>query len=131
MYEHPNALLLREGYAAFAKGDLEFVRERTFAPEVVFHVPGHSPISGVYSGIDEVFGFLGRLFEMTAGTFFVEPYDILASNDHGVALIQARGERAGRTLDQRGVHVYRIRKGKVVECWNYFNDLDTTDTFFS
>lgn len=131
MYEHPNVMLLREGYAAFAKGDLDYIREHSFAASVVFHVPGHNPLSGVYSGIDEVFSFFGRLFETTGGTFTAEPFDILASNFHGVALVHTRGEREGRVLEQRGAHVYRIADGRVVECWNYFDDLDATDTFFS
>lgn len=131
MSEHPNATLLHEGYAAFAKGDLETIRAKIFASDVIFHIPGRSPISGDYLGIEQVFGFFGRIFEITNGTFAVEPYEILASEGYGVALIQARGERGSRILDSRGAHVYRIRNGRVSECWNYVDDLDATDAFFS
>lgn len=131
MSEHPHITLLREGYAAFGKGDLDFIREHAFAPDVIFHIPGHSPLSGTYTGIEQVFGFFGRIFETTNGTFTVEPYEILATDTHAVALIQARGERAGRTLDMRGVHVYRMRDGKVAECSNYVDDVDRNDAFFA
>ena len=45
MSEHPNVRLIRRGYVAFARGDLEAVRE-LMADGVLWHEPGRSPIAG-------------------------------------------------------------------------------------
>ncbi|MCQ0016131.1 hypothetical protein [Actinomadura madurae] len=43
--EHPNVTLLKDGYTAFAKGDMELIRG-LLADDVVHRVPGRGPICG-------------------------------------------------------------------------------------
>ena len=64
---HPNEELIRRGFEAFSKGDMETLRNEIFASDVKYHVPGKSPISGDYDGIDAVLGFFGKIFELTGG----------------------------------------------------------------
>ena len=68
MTEHPNIELTRQGYDAFAKGDLAALSE-LIAGDATWHVLGVGPLSGTYHGRDEIFGFFGRLAEETGGTF--------------------------------------------------------------
>jgi uncharacterized protein len=42
---HPNEELVRRDYDAFAKGDMDTVRE-LFDPELVWRFPGRSPLAG-------------------------------------------------------------------------------------
>ncbi len=42
MADHPNAARLREGYEAFASGDVTALREM-FADDVVWHIAGEHP----------------------------------------------------------------------------------------
>jgi ketosteroid isomerase-like protein len=42
---HPNEELARRGYDAFARGDMDTLRE-LFDPEIVWHFPGRSPLAG-------------------------------------------------------------------------------------
>ena len=42
---HPNEELVRKGYDAFAKGDMDTLRE-LFDPEIVWHFPGRSQLAG-------------------------------------------------------------------------------------
>ncbi len=53
MADHPNAELLRKGYEAFDKGDIAALTDM-FAEDVVWHVTGTSPISGVHRGREAV-----------------------------------------------------------------------------
>lgn len=46
MMGHPNEELVRSGYDAFAKGDIDTLRV-LFDPEVVWHQPGRSVLAGV------------------------------------------------------------------------------------
>lgn len=130
MSEHPNAILLRDGYIAFAKGDLDYIGA-LFAPDIVHRVPGRNPLSGDYRTREEVLGFYVRLFELSGGTFRTEPYAIMANDLHGVALVQAFAERPGRTLDCRGVDIFRFRHGKITEIRSVPEDMYTDDAFWS
>ena len=56
MTQHPNVELTRQGYEAFAKGDLAAL-SGLIADDVTWHVLGIGPLSGDYRGRDGVFGF--------------------------------------------------------------------------
>ena len=44
--------------------------------------------------------FFARVFEVTGGTFSFELHDVLANDEHAVALFTLRGERAGKQLNE-------------------------------
>ncbi|HKP85289.1 MAG TPA: nuclear transport factor 2 family protein, partial [Blastocatellia bacterium] len=67
---------MRRATEAFARGDVEALQQ-IFAPDAVWHVPGRSRVSGTYTGHAEVFGFFGKLMELSGGTFKLELHDIL------------------------------------------------------
>jgi ketosteroid isomerase-like protein len=115
---HPNEELVRKGFEAFSKGDLDTVRA-LFDPDAVWHAPGRSPLSSDYRGVDDILNFFARTMELTGGTFRVELHDVLANDEHAVALYVARGEREGRTLEDRSVLVSHVRNGKFVETWQH------------
>src|SRR6184192_2715548 len=62
-------------------------------------------------------GLFMRLVEATGGTFRPEPHDILANDEHGVALIILTAERNGKTITDNETHVVHFRDGKVAESW--------------
>jgi ketosteroid isomerase-like protein len=130
MAEHPNAVLTREAYDAFSRGDLDAVGER-FASDVVYHVLGSSPLTGDYKGQEEVFGFFGKLFELSGGTISLEVHDVLANDEHGVALVYVRGQRDGKSLDMPEAHVFHYKDGKVAEFWALEQDQAAADKFWS
>ncbi len=90
-----NEDLLRQGYAAFASGDLATV-QALIADDIVWHSGGANQLTGDYTGHQEVLGFIGRLMEVTGGTFRLEIHDILANDSHGIVLVTMHGERDGR-----------------------------------
>jgi hypothetical protein len=49
---HPNEDLVRKGFDAFSKGDMDVLRNEVFAADVKYHVPGKSPVSGDYRRIE-------------------------------------------------------------------------------
>jgi ketosteroid isomerase-like protein len=127
---HPNEELFRKGYEAFQRGDLDTIRD-LFADDIVWHVGGRSQLAGDYRGKDEVLGWLGKNVELTGGTFRVDVHDILANDEHGVAITTVSAEREGKKLeDARGVQVIHIRDGKVSESWLLAEDSYTNDEFW-
>lgn len=127
---HPTEDLLRRGFEAFGKGDMATIAE-LFADDVVWHVPGNNPLSGDHKGRDSVLAFLGKSAELSGGTLKLEVHDILANDEHGVALTRGSAQRGGKSLDNNGVQVFHIRDGKVVESWLYAGDPAANDEFWS
>jgi ketosteroid isomerase-like protein len=130
MSEHPNATVVRRGYEAFANYDLEGIRD-LFTDDAVFHIGGRSPLAGTYSGKDAVLGFLADLTSRSGGTFKAEVHDVLANDEHAVALTHETGEREGRSLDDNLVAVYHLREGKVAEGWFHPGDAYAGDEFWA
>ncbi len=130
MADHPNATLLRNGYAAFAKGDMATITEM-FSQDMVWHLLGDNLISGVHRGRDAVFAVFARTVELTGGSFKIDLHDVLASDEHAVALSRSTASRQGKQLDVRAVDVYHIRDGKVTEWWSFTEDQRAEDAFWS
>jgi ketosteroid isomerase-like protein len=125
------AEILRKGFDAFAKGDMDTLRNEVFTADTKWHVGGKSPLGGDYSG-QQVFEWFGRLFELSGGTFKVEVHDITTSDQHAVALTSASAERGGKRLsDAKGTQVHHYEGGKISETWLSSQDQDEFDKFWS
>ena len=122
---HPN------GFAAFARGDMDALRKQYWADDIRWHVSGRSPLAGDYEGAEQVIELFARLFELTGGALSIELHDVLANDEHAVALFTARAERAGRQLTDNMVQTFHMRDGKVSEVWTQATDLYAQDEFWS
>jgi uncharacterized protein len=123
---HPNEELVRKGYEAFSTGDVDTLRQ-LLDPQVVWHAGGRNALSGDHRGVEEVLGFFGRTMEYTQGSFRVSIEEVLV-NDDGAAVVQrSSGQRNGKSFDDRGIQLFRIRDGKTVEVWQYFGDVYAVD----
>ena len=70
--------------------------------------------------------------ERSGGTFGFELLDVLASDQHVVAIGTVSGERPGQQrLDGRLVQIYQFRDGKACEVWTYTYDQYAADEFWS
>ena len=130
MAEHPNVSLLKKGYEAFATGDMATLRE-LFADDIVWHVSGASPLAGDHSGREAVFAFFSRSAELSGGTLRIELHDVLANDEHAVALARETASRQGKRLNAREADVYHVRNGKVTEFWSFAEDQRLTDAFWT
>ena len=128
---HPNEDLVRELFAAFGRGDMDALRKQYWADDIRYHLPGRSPLAGDYEGPEQVLQLFARLFELSDGTFSFELHDVLANDEHAVALFTVGGERAGKQLNDNEVLVCHFRAGKVSEVWLQSTDLYAQDEFWS
>ena len=130
MAEHPNIALLKKGYEAFGKGDMETLTE-LFDQDATWHVPGEGPLSGNYSGREAIFGFFGQIAVLSGGTFKAEPHDFLANDEHAVVLLNSTANREGKELNMNETNVYHIKDGKAFEAWTFSEDQRAIDEFWS
>lgn len=128
---HPNEDLVREGYAAFGRGDIEALQNRFLDPGIRWHFPGRSPFGGDYTGIADVLGWLGRSFEASGGTLSIELHDVIGNDEHVVALTTVRAQREGKQLEDNTVQIFHIRDGKATEVWTHPADVYASDDFWS
>lgn len=130
MTDHPNLAAARAGYEAFDRGDMKAVGD-LLSDDVVWHVGGYNAISGDYQGKESVFGLFAKIFEETGGTFKNEIHDIMANDDHGVALVTTSGTRGGKTLSARVAQISHMSDGKLTEFWTFPEDQAALDDFWS
>lgn len=120
---------IREGYEAFGRSDVPAVLENLDA-NIAWHIPGSSTLSGTYKGHDEVVGFFMQLVERSGGTFRLDVHDLLASDDHVIALVKESAERNGQQISFNAVHVWHMRDGMAVEFWGISEDQDPVKEFW-
>jgi len=125
-----NAELVRRGYEAFSKGDMDTIA-KIFSPDIRWYVSGNSQISGTYNGQEEAFAFFGRLMELSDGTFSVSIHDLLASDDHVVVLASESATRNGKNLVSDDAHVWHVADGKAVEFWGIAKDQAAVEEFWA
>ena len=103
----------------------------SIAQNIVWHVPGHNPVSGDYHGFAEYTELMSsRMAPLTSWDF--EVHDVMVNGNYVVATVSLRGERKGKNVALRGAHIMRVNEqGQVVEGWGFTSDQDALDEFFS
>ncbi|MCD7439856.1 nuclear transport factor 2 family protein [Streptomyces lincolnensis] len=131
MAEHPHAALVRKGFEAFSRGDMEALRALMTA-DCTHHVPGSHPLSGDFKGQDAIIEMYGRLFEETGGSMRSELQSLLVDGrGHVVATHRFSAERKGRRLDENGCIIFRIVGDKATDLDECVEDIDRSNEFWS
>jgi len=125
-----NAALIRNGYDAFARGDVQGALA-AFAQDILWHIPGRGPLSRDYRGPAEVLGFFSHFMELSGGTFRIQVDDVLAKGERVVVLCTESAQRGGRSWSSPQVHVWTVRNGRATVFWQYQGDQQTEDEFWS
>ena len=126
-----NKELLENWFVGQARTDIPAMQDM-LAEDIVWHVPGRNLLSRDYHGKSEVFGFFARARELSGGTVRIEPIEILAGDEHAVALVRVHAEREGRKLDgELQAFTFRIEGGRIAEFWFLVEDRYAVDAFWS
>jgi ketosteroid isomerase-like protein len=103
------------------------------SPRVVYSVPGHSRLSGVFQGPDEVRRHIVKLIDFSRGTFEVLKWvDWMIGETHITALQFAQAQTPGRIY--RGHHIYLLEfdPDDLLSVINvFFEDQAAADQFFT
>ncbi len=114
-----NVEILRGGYEAFRRGDIQAVPE-LFDPEIEIYQSERLPWGGSYKGPEEVGQFFAKLTETIESE--VDPDQFVDDEeDHVVVFGRSRGKvrATGREFDVAAVHVWTMRDGKAVRFESY------------
>jgi ketosteroid isomerase-like protein len=106
-----NLAAVRQIYQA--RGNPEILRQ-VLAPDVRWEVVPGFPHSGVYVGLDGVFGFFTRLLN-DFEDWQTEPSEIFETGDHVFAIgtYSARAKPTGKFFKAQFAHVWTLRDGAI------------------
>jgi ketosteroid isomerase-like protein len=128
--EHPNVELFRRTYRAFTSGDFDALGE-VFAEDTVWHNPGRNLISGDFVGREAAFAAFAKEFELSGGTYSPTIHDVVANDEHIIALMHATAEREGKKLDMDYALIFHVKAGRLTEGWDLWTDQAAVDEFWS
>jgi len=100
----------------YGAGDPEPLRA-LLTDDIVWVVPGSSPIAGTYRGRDEVIGYMLARRAVADGTFRMHRGDVLSGEGDTVAVL-TDGSAVIGGVERRWstVGLYRLRGDRVAEC---------------
>jgi ketosteroid isomerase-like protein len=70
-------------------------------------------------------------FQETNGTLKTDVHDIVANDEHAVALATFSGQRSGKSVSDRYTHAVHIKDGKVTESWIFDENPSAIDEFWA
>jgi ketosteroid isomerase-like protein len=132
MVEHPNVALVRRAMQAMAEQDMSKAQREMaivdafMADDIVWHEIGRTEPR---RGKDELrAAMMGGAQDWTIA---YEIHDVVANDDHAVALGSATATRGGATLTYRTAEIFHLRDGKAIERWAFSDDTAAIVAFFA
>jgi ketosteroid isomerase-like protein len=123
--EHPNAAMVRRAMDAVNTGDIMSLVD-TLDDDVEWHEIGRAePIRGKAALSER---FTGETSEID---FKGKVHDVVANDDHTIALLETTATRGGRSLTYRTAEIMHIRDGKVTARWAFSDDTGAINEFFA
>jgi uncharacterized protein len=113
----------------YAGGSVAAVAE-LLAEDIVWHVPGSSPIAGDHHGIAAVIRYFERRRRLARSTMRMRPGEMIADGDAVAQFVEGSAELGGERVAWRTIGVYRV--GELVdEVWLVALDLELFDRVWS
>jgi ketosteroid isomerase-like protein len=110
---------------AFERGDMARLDE-LIADDVVWHEIGRAEPRRGKEAL-RASGLGGSADYAITGT----THDVLASDDHAIALVEATATRAGKTFKYRTAEIFHLHDGKIAERWAFSDDTAAIVAFFA
>ena len=132
MAEHPNVALVRRAMQAMTEQDMSKAQQEMaivdafMADDIVWHEIGRAEPR---RGKDELRAAMmggARDYSIT-----YELHDVVANDDHAVALGSATATRGDATLTYRTAEIFHMRDGKAIERWAFSDDTAAIVAFFA
>jgi ketosteroid isomerase-like protein len=128
--ENPLVLAYYRMIRAFNENDLDAVRA-LLHEDVVYTIPGRSPIAGTARGVPAHLAQLQRARALSNNTLRLDPTDVVASAERLFVYGRITAQRGERRLDSEHLVVFRFEGGRIVEGRTVPVDLYEFDAFWA
>ncbi|SCY75327.1 hypothetical protein SAMN02927916_3197 [Flavobacterium anhuiense] len=120
-----------EGYStALSKGDIPGAFSY-FSPNAKWHQPGRHKLAGTKTGLDAIGKMLGDMMGATQGTLVVKPTGAMMVNGNFVSFpVHFSGKIGDKTIDMKGIDLFEVVDGKIIQVWLFSEDQDREDAFW-
>jgi uncharacterized protein len=114
-----NVQIVKDGFAAMARGDLDGVLAGLH-PRIVWHPSDDFPEAGPFVGFDGIRALFALIFE-SFEEFMLEPERFIELGDTVVVPVHqsGRGKSSGASVDNRYVLVFELSEGKSFRVTTY------------
>jgi ketosteroid isomerase-like protein len=125
MADHPNAAKVRAASDAMEQGGDVASQMDLVDDNVVWHEIGSDePVRGKQA-------LMERYASMPEGASIkVDTHDVVANDEHAIALVTATATMADQQLVYRTAEIYHMKDGKITERWAFSDDTDRINKFF-
>jgi uncharacterized protein len=125
------AIQVVEAYSiALSQGEIQKAFSY-FSMEAKWNQPGRHQFSGTKSGLEAIGALLGEMMGATQGSLVVKPIGAMMQNGNLVSFpVHFTGKIGAKTVDMKGVDLFEVINGKIVQVWLFSEDQDTEDEFW-
>lgn len=126
MDEHPNATVLRRLLDGLNSRDMQAAADG-MADDVEWHEIGLAePIRGKAALAERYTSGEGAAWDITA-----ELHDVVANDEHGIALVNATARKDGQEFHYRTAEIVHMKDGKITARWAFSDDTEAINRFFA
>jgi ketosteroid isomerase-like protein len=126
MAEHPNATVVRNVLDAMNRNDAAAINA-LLDDQIEWHEIGMAqPIIGLQALNERYAGPNPPDYQISSTI-----HDVVANDEHAVALVQAEADRGGRHLSYRTAEILHVRDGKITARWAFSDDTQRINEFFA
>lgn len=132
MAEHPNVALVRRAMQAMNETDMSKAEQEMalvdafMADDIVWHEIGRAEPRRGKAELQAAMMEGARDWAIA-----YEIHDVIANDDHAIALGTATATRGSKTLEYRTAEVFHIKDGKATERWAFSDDTAAITAFFA
>ena len=117
--------VLRQLLDAFNRGDME-ASAALLSDDIEWHEIGRAePIRGKAALAER---FTGSMPEWQITT---DVHDVLANEEHAIALVTATAAMGGKSFTYRTAEIYHVKDGKITGRWAFSDDTARINEFFA
>ncbi len=91
----------------YAGGSVAAVVE-LLAGDIVWHIPGRSPIAGDHRGVEQVIAYFERRRQLANATMQMHPGELIATGDAVAQFVEGRATLNGEQVSWQTLGLYRI-----------------------
>ena len=123
MADHPNAAMARRLIDSLNRRDYEAM-SAALSDDIVWHEIGSAEPRRGKAALATPGGAPGP-------DISVKVHDVVANDEHVIALVEATAIRDGKTLNYRTAEIMHVRDGKITERWAFSDDTAAIVEFFA
>ncbi len=128
MAEHPNLTLINRFFRAYAKHDMDEIKQ-IFSANIQWHIPGKHPLSGTKKGIAAVMEYFSALNK----ALFQAESIVMGVNDNYVIDCHRNWSNleGEENLNNMSCLLWKIENNQIVEVYNFPEDQHVVNQFFN